>query len=477
MLVLSTEIPGNSQAPFRPPCSHANTVREAALQFLERRGGRSPRRPSLGAQCAPLLANMGRVKYRGTAQAGTFFARDNVSNFIAWCRQGLDIMECLLFETDDLCLRKNEKHVILCLLEVARRGARLGMPAPVLVQMEREIDRELAAEQRAMAPNNAGSDFSDEEDVPPISIPQIVTNDLKSLDEMTKQLTSQYFSSKFHDKRKREGGLGALSVLVAPVCVVGSGLAPSTYPVLIVRDLVERCKCPVQFPMIRVSEGKYRIGDTKVLIFVRILRKHVMVRVGGGWDTLSHYLDKHDPCRCKTAHRSPINAKLVLKSGGANMDLGSAHVYYDRSPPRTRRSSASSVGSTGGGGNVNMASLIPAPSQAGGGGSRNRSRSRSPSHAPALRPPSFRSSTHCLVQEPSATPTDTPLNDSSSEVSDEGYRSLGPLVMTPQSSTHISDVNTPLNTNANNLGIPKNERVHWESSTLDYKVTDASRKA
>nr|CAD7447959.1 unnamed protein product [Timema bartmani] len=152
-----------------------------------------------------------------------------------------------------------------------------------------------------------------------------------------------------------------------------------------------------------------------------------------------------------SAHRSPINAKLVLKSGGANMDLGSAHVYYERSPPRTRRSSASSVGSTGGGGNVNMASLIPAPSQAGGGGRRNRSRSRSPTHAPALRPPSFRSSTHCLVQEPSAAPTDTPLNDSSSEVSDEGYRSLGPLVMTPQSSTHILDVNTPLNTNANNL--------------------------
>lgn len=23
-----------------------------------------------------------------------------------------------------------------------------------------------------------------------------------------------------------------------------------------------------------------------------------MVRVGGGWDTLEHYLDKHDPCRC-----------------------------------------------------------------------------------------------------------------------------------------------------------------------------------
>ena len=23
-----------------------------------------------------------------------------------------------------------------------------------------------------------------------------------------------------------------------------------------------------------------------------------MVRVGGGWDTLENYLNKHDPCRC-----------------------------------------------------------------------------------------------------------------------------------------------------------------------------------
>lgn len=37
-----------------------------------------------------------------------------------------------------------------------------------------------------------------------------------------------------------------------------------------VRDLVEKCTCPSQFPMVRVSEGKYRIGDTKVLIFVRV---------------------------------------------------------------------------------------------------------------------------------------------------------------------------------------------------------------
>ena len=38
----------------------------------------------------------------------------------------------------------------------------------------------------------------------------------------------------------------------------------------------------------------------------QILRNHVMVRVGGGWDTLQHYLDKHDPCRCNAGKQNPI---------------------------------------------------------------------------------------------------------------------------------------------------------------------------
>lgn len=46
--------------------------------------------------------------------------------FILCYRKSLQIFECLLFETDDLIMRKNEKHVILCLLEVARRGAKFG---------------------------------------------------------------------------------------------------------------------------------------------------------------------------------------------------------------------------------------------------------------------------------------------------------------------------------------------------------------
>lgn len=33
---------------------------------------------------------------------------------------------------------------------------------------------------------------------------------------------------------------------------------------------------------------------------LQILRSHVMVRIGGGWDTLENFLDRHDPCRCQS---------------------------------------------------------------------------------------------------------------------------------------------------------------------------------
>lgn len=44
----------------------------------------------------------------------------------------------------------------------------------------------------------------------------------------------------------------------------------------------------------KIKEGRY-VVDGKINIFVRILRNHVMVRVGGGWDTLEHFISRHDP--------------------------------------------------------------------------------------------------------------------------------------------------------------------------------------
>ncbi|NXP03598.1 GA2L2 protein, partial [Thinocorus orbignyianus] len=220
-------------------CSHANNVTHVAGEFARAcpAVARHLHLPTAGVPC-----NL-------TAQPGTFQARDNVSNFIQWCRKEMDIKDVLMFETEDLVLRKNEKNFVLCLLELARRAARFGMRAPTLVQMEEEIEEEIRQE-LDLPPADT-----------PLPQPPRKPRDLQNLDQM-------------------------------------------------VQYLVSRCTCPIQFPMIKISEGKYRVGDSDTLIFVRILREHVMVRVGGGWDTLEHYLDKHDPCRCTSlSHKQALKTR------------------------------------------------------------------------------------------------------------------------------------------------------------------------
>ncbi|XP_054988199.1 GAS2-like protein 2 [Sorex araneus] len=209
-------------------CRHANAVTEAALAFLATAPARARRLP---------LPRAG-VPCNEAAQPGTFQARDNVSNFIQWCRKEMGIQEVLMFETEDLVLRKNVRNVVLCLLELGRRAWRFGVAAPTLVHLEQEIDEELRRELALPPP-----------DPPPPAPPVRRPCHFRNLDQM-------------------------------------------------VQRLVSRCTCPVQFPMVKESEGRYRVGDSNTLIFIRILRNHVMVRIGGGWDTLGHYLDKHDPCRC-----------------------------------------------------------------------------------------------------------------------------------------------------------------------------------
>ncbi|KAM9494471.1 growth arrest-specific protein 2 [Clarias gariepinus] len=68
------------------------------------------------------------------------------------------------------------------------------------------------------------------------------------------------------------------------------------------------CTCDVRFRIEKQPKGHYRIGD-KVL-YVRMLNdKHVMVRVGGGWETLGTYLQKHDPCKGALPKPSKLNSK------------------------------------------------------------------------------------------------------------------------------------------------------------------------
>ncbi|KAM3877046.1 growth arrest-specific protein 2 [Diretmus argenteus] len=75
----------------------------------------------------------------------------------------------------------------------------------------------------------------------------------------------------------------------------------------IVRKIIEDppCSCPTRFLVEKQPKGCYRLGE-KVL-YVRMLNeRHVMVRIGGGWETFLSYLQKHDPCRGGPVARAEV---------------------------------------------------------------------------------------------------------------------------------------------------------------------------
>lgn len=203
------------------------------------------------------------MSFKQNAQVGSFQARDNLSLFIAFCRKELKIPDTLLFESEDLVSRKNERSVVLCLLEVGRKGSRFGVVPPQLVQLEQEIDEEIETEK--------------------YSKKELLNSKVEKLSIQTKPR-----------KKYVEIDMMTLDEMV--------------------RLILGRCTCEQQYPMIRVSEGKYTYGDNLTPIFLRVLRRHVMVRTGGGWDTLESFLGKKDPCRCDSKeHRGTLAFKTPSK--------------------------------------------------------------------------------------------------------------------------------------------------------------------
>lgn len=139
---------------------HANSVLRKVNEWRLMNcidGGGAP--ASIVTAANAILERRELVPIKLNAAPGTFQARDNIANFIDWCKR-IQIHECLLFETEDLVGRKNEKSFILCLLEVARYGAKFGVLAPTLVQFEQEIDQEIEIDnQKAKQANHV--DYED----------------------------------------------------------------------------------------------------------------------------------------------------------------------------------------------------------------------------------------------------------------------------------------------------------------------------
>ncbi|ESO98580.1 hypothetical protein LOTGIDRAFT_57760, partial [Lottia gigantea] len=82
-----------------------------------------------------------KVRCKERASSGSWFARDNTSNFINWCRE-YGIHDDCLFEAEDLVAHKQEKPIIVCLMELARVGYKFGLEPPTLIKLEKEIETE-----------------------------------------------------------------------------------------------------------------------------------------------------------------------------------------------------------------------------------------------------------------------------------------------------------------------------------------------
>ncbi|XP_049836885.1 uncharacterized protein LOC126281741 [Schistocerca gregaria] len=318
-------------------CRLARLIHERAQALADRGDISSTQVPVIRGRCWDNAARR------------SFFSRDNMENFIQFCRR-LGVHENLIFESDDLVLHNQPRSVVLCLLEVSRLAARLGVEPAGLVQLEREIAEE---EQRERDDSLLSWQFRASPALTPRASPDKMRHSSSSSaismsasgnrwgkgrprsgDRRSLMLDSS--ASPPHDARRTVSeGHAASDGVPSDATEVdddwsrgsadadgdadqddadgeleldGDGSRAEDVTELdrkvqqATRLAQRQCHCPSgrcpKLKVRKVGEGKYNIAGRNV--FVRLLKgRHMMVRVGGGWDTLDHFLLRHDPCQVK----------------------------------------------------------------------------------------------------------------------------------------------------------------------------------
>lgn len=309
----------------------------------------------------------------------SFFSRDNMDKFIQFCRQ-LGVHQNLLFESDDLVLQNQPRSVILCLMEVARIASRFNMEPPGLVALEKEI----AEEESHDSGLSHGSLVSWQFQSAPSPHPKVMRHSSSasalSTDSRWSGLTRGHSVS---ERRSLvlEGENDALHrvqteiVPTTPQPPPGGGASdgvpsdtteddwsrgsgedpdleiehPNTPTERSLTDLDRKvqhatrlaqrhCRCSEgkceKLKVKKVGEGKYNIAGRNV--FVRLLKgRHMMVRVGGGWDTLEHFLQRHDPCQVRGGIISRCSSPTTAPSTPAKSNSYIIRANYRSPTPDT----------------------------------------------------------------------------------------------------------------------------------------------